>query len=103
MSQAADLSLAHALADAAGAAIRPFFRAPYQIDSKEDASPVTEADRAAELAMRALIEQTFPDDGIIGEEYGTVRESAGGSGCSIRSTGRAASSPVAQSSARSSR
>jgi histidinol phosphatase-like enzyme (inositol monophosphatase family) len=77
MSQAADIALAHAIADAAGAAIRPFFRAPYQIDNKEDASPVTEADRAAELAMRKLIEENFPDDGIIGEEFGTVRENAG--------------------------
>lgn len=32
--------------------------------------PVTEADRAAERAMRALIEREFPDHGITGEEYG---------------------------------
>ena len=77
MSQADDIALAHALADAAGAAIRPFFRAPYEIDTKSDASPVTEADKAAELAMRALIEKTFPGDGIIGEEYGATRPEAG--------------------------
>lgn len=76
MSQADDLALAHALADAAGAAIRPFFRAPYEIDIKGDASPVTEADKAAELAMRDLIEKTFPEDGIIGEEYGSIRPDA---------------------------
>jgi histidinol phosphatase-like enzyme (inositol monophosphatase family) len=76
MSQADDLALAHALADAAGAAIRPFFRAPYRIDEKEDASPVTEADRAAELAMRALIEARFPEDGIIGEEFGSINGGA---------------------------
>lgn len=32
--------------------------------------PVTEADRAAERAMRAMIEARFPDHGIAGEEYG---------------------------------
>jgi myo-inositol-1(or 4)-monophosphatase len=32
--------------------------------------PVTEADRAAERAMRALIEQEYPDHGIAGEEFG---------------------------------
>lgn len=76
MSQADDIALAHALADAAGAAIRPFFRAPHVIDTKADASPVTEADKAAELAMRALIERRFPGDGIIGEEYGATRTEA---------------------------
>ncbi len=34
MSQADDIAIAIALADAAGAAIRPFFRAPYEIDTK---------------------------------------------------------------------
>lgn len=76
MSQADDIALAHRLADAAGAAIRPFFRARYEIEDKADASPVTEADRAAELAMRALIAAERPDDGIIGEEYGAERPGA---------------------------
>lgn len=71
-----DLALASALADAAGEAIRPFFRARFDIESKADASPVTQADRAAEAAMRRLIEAERPDDGIIGEEYGSVREDA---------------------------
>ena len=65
-----DIALSHALADVAGQAIRPFFRARYEIDTKSDASPVTEADRAAEAAMRRLIEAERPMDGIIGEEYG---------------------------------
>lgn len=72
-----DLALALALADAAGAAIRPLFRGAWDYERKADRSFVTEADRAAEAAMRKLIEDTFPADGIIGEEYGTRNEGAG--------------------------
>jgi len=70
------LALATELADAAGAAIRPFFRQPLTVDDKADLSPVTAADRAAELAMRRLIAERFPAHGIIGEEYGPEREGA---------------------------
>ena len=38
--------------------------------------PVTEADRAAERALRAAIEARFPQHGIWGEEYGVVRPDA---------------------------
>jgi inositol-phosphate phosphatase/L-galactose 1-phosphate phosphatase/histidinol-phosphatase len=72
-----DLSLAAALADAAGAAIRPYYRAEHGLEAKGDASPVTLADRAAEGAMRALIERAFPADAIIGEEYGTKDGTSG--------------------------
>ncbi|MEW4468790.1 histidinol-phosphatase [Parasphingorhabdus sp. JC815] len=71
-----DIALAEQLADAAGEAIRPFFRAPFDEESKSDSTPVTEADRAAEAAMRKIIETTNPEDGIIGEEYGTINEGA---------------------------
>lgn len=70
------LTLALSLADAAGAAIRPYFRQPLRVDDKADLSPVTAADRAAEQAMRALIERRFPDHGIVGEEFGAVRADA---------------------------
>jgi histidinol-phosphatase len=70
------LALAAELADAAGAAIRPAFRTPLVVDDKPDLSPVTAADRAAEAAMRRLIEARYPDHGIIGEEFGRVRETA---------------------------
>ncbi|MDZ7588587.1 MAG: histidinol-phosphatase [Parasphingorhabdus sp.] len=66
----ADIRLAATLADAAGAAIRPFFRNAFSSEDKADASPVTEADRAAEAAMRTIIDRERPDDAIIGEEYG---------------------------------
>lgn len=71
------IALANRMADAAGAAIRPHFRTRFEIEAKADASPVTVADRAAESAMRALIEAERPGDGIVGEEYGRVREGAG--------------------------
>jgi inositol-phosphate phosphatase/L-galactose 1-phosphate phosphatase/histidinol-phosphatase len=67
---AALLTFAHRLADAAGAAIRPHFGQPLTVDIKADASPVSVADRAAEAAMRAIIEQHYPDHGIYGEEAG---------------------------------
>ncbi len=73
----ADLALAGRLADAAGAAIRPLFRGEWTQDRKSDASPVTQADRAAEAAIRQILEAERPDDGIIGEEYGTRNEGAG--------------------------
>jgi myo-inositol-1(or 4)-monophosphatase len=60
------------LAEAAGQAILPHFRKNTPIDVKEHETwdPVTEGDRAGERAIRALIEQHFPDHGILGEEYG---------------------------------
>ena len=70
------LAFAAELADAAGRAIRPYFRQPLSVDDKPDLSPVTAADRAAELAMRNLIERHFPEHGIVGEEFGRVREDA---------------------------
>lgn len=76
MTTRADLELAQRLADVAGEAIRPFFRQRLEIETKGDLSPVTQADRAAEAAMRAILEKERPHDGIIGEEYGAVREDA---------------------------
>ncbi|KAL9181026.1 hypothetical protein ACHAXT_009831 [Thalassiosira profunda] len=72
---------ASVLADAAREEILPYWRQSrealgLQIKVEEDrsvsqsASPVTLADRAAEWAMRELIGEHFPDDGIYGEEYG---------------------------------
>jgi len=71
-----DIALAQRLADAAGEAIRPYYRTAHGLEAKTDASPVTLADRAAEAAMRTILEAERPEDGIIGEEYGTVREGA---------------------------
>ncbi|MEO1197664.1 MAG: histidinol-phosphatase [Pseudomonadota bacterium] len=78
MHQPPPFSFFHALADAARAAILPLFRQTLFVDDKRsgpglersDFDPVTEADRNAERAMRALIEETYPDHGIVGEEFG---------------------------------
>ncbi len=72
------LDFADTLADAARGAILPYFRAPHTIESKGALfDPVTEADKAAELAMRALIEAAFPEHGILGEEYGEKASASG--------------------------
>ena len=76
MSITADLALANRLADAAGAAIRPLFRAAFAHETKADASPVTDADRAAEAVMRRILDAEAPRDGIIGEEFGSERPGA---------------------------
>lgn len=67
------------LAKVAGDAIRPFFRTTLGVENKGKSGvfdPVTEADRAAETAMRRLIQKTFPQHGIIGEEFGTQKADA---------------------------
>jgi histidinol phosphatase-like enzyme (inositol monophosphatase family) len=66
-----DLALAIRLADAAGSAIRPYFRQRIEVEVKSDRSPVTQADRDAEQAIRRILEAERPGEGIIGEEFGT--------------------------------
>ncbi|WP_300032203.1 histidinol-phosphatase [uncultured Roseobacter sp.] len=61
------------MADAARSAILPFFRSNnLATDNKLDDGydPVTEADRAAERAMRGILDDLRPDDAVLGEEYG---------------------------------
>lgn len=70
------IAAAEAAAEAAGAIIRPLFRSPLLVEAKGDASPVTDADRGAELAMRALLRERFPEHGIWGEEFGPDRADA---------------------------
>jgi myo-inositol-1(or 4)-monophosphatase len=70
------LAAAEAAADVAGAVIRPLFRAGLGADLKGDQSPVTLADRTAEMVMRAVIAERLPEHGIMGEEFGIVRPEA---------------------------
>jgi myo-inositol-1(or 4)-monophosphatase len=60
---------AESAADAARRETLPRFRR-VGFETKVDGSPVTEADRAAERAIRARLREAFPDWGIVGEEYG---------------------------------
>ena len=61
------------LATVSGETILPFFRTMLSVDNKAGQrgfDPVTAADHAAEATMRALIRRTFPDHGVVGEEFG---------------------------------
>ena len=67
------------LAALSGAAILPFFRSSLSAMDKSNGGvfdPVTEADRASEAVMRSRIKTTFPDHGIIGEEFGSEKPDA---------------------------
>jgi histidinol-phosphatase len=67
------------LAHVAGETIRPFFRTALGVENKSLSGgfdPVTAADRAAETVMRALIKRTFPEHGILGEEFASDRPDA---------------------------
>src|SRR4051812_39006529 len=67
------------LATLSGQAILPFFRTSICADDKSRGGlfdPVTEADRAGEVAMRQLIKRSFPTHGIVGEEFGSEQHEA---------------------------
>ncbi len=67
----ADLALAHELADLADAITMARFRAEdLVVETKPDLTPVSEADRAVEQAMRARLAEVRPEDRVLGEEYG---------------------------------
>jgi len=70
------VALAGRLADAAGEIARKYFRQAIEIERKDDETPVTVADREAETAMRALIAESCPDHGVVGEEHGAERPDA---------------------------
>ncbi|AYY11976.1 histidinol-phosphatase [Actinobacteria bacterium YIM 96077] len=72
MSHDDDLRFAHVLADDADAQTLSRFRADQLVvDTKADSTPVTEADRAAEEAIRRTLGRARPRDGVLGEEFGT--------------------------------
>jgi inositol-phosphate phosphatase/L-galactose 1-phosphate phosphatase/histidinol-phosphatase len=70
------LALAGRMADASGDILRRYFRKDIRFDDKADLTPVTAADREVEKLLRGMIEDHFPDHGIVGEEFGAVREDA---------------------------
>jgi histidinol-phosphatase len=71
MNYQADLDLALELADIADAISLERFRAlDLFVESKPDRSPVTDADRSVEQAIKNVLAAKAPDDALIGEEYG---------------------------------
>ena len=71
MTYQADLELALQLADIADAVALERFRAlDLKVETKPDASPVTDADRATEVAIKDALAEARPNDAIIGEEFG---------------------------------
>ena len=67
----------HQLLDLSGSIIKPYRdQSKLEVETKEDATPVTLADREAEQAIRELIHKHFPEHGIIGEEFGNTNEDA---------------------------
>jgi histidinol phosphatase-like enzyme (inositol monophosphatase family) len=78
------IAFAHRLADRAGEVIRPFFRQRIDVADKKMTvagkpyyDPVTQADKGAEEAIRAIIERERPQDGILGEEFGEKKSANG--------------------------
>ena len=72
-------SLLDAVSDVAalaGAEALKHFRGRLEVEAKLDGSPVTRADRDAERVVRTWVESRFPDDGILGEEFGETRPHA---------------------------
>jgi histidinol-phosphatase len=66
-----DLAFAHSLADTADAITTARFRAlDLRVETKPDLTPVSEADRAAEEAIRAQIASSGRGEGVLGEELG---------------------------------
>ena len=71
MTYQADLELAHELADIADAISLARFRSlDLHIESKPDRSPVTDADKSVEQAIKKILADRAPEDALIGEEYG---------------------------------
>ncbi len=64
------IRLASRLADTARPIANRYFRQPLEIIDKHDESPVTIADREIETTLRKLLQETVPNHGIYGEEYG---------------------------------
>ena len=65
------IDFAMELAQIASQVTLGFFRTKaYQVERKSDRSPVTAADKEAERAVREAISKGYPQDGLLGEEFG---------------------------------
>jgi histidinol-phosphatase len=66
------LAAAQEAARAAGEVALRYYRTGFEVTLKADATPVTQADRGAEQAIREVLGRAFPDVGFLGEELGAV-------------------------------
>lgn len=64
------LAVARRAADAAEAVVARYYRAPIDVETKSDESPVTIADRECEQAILSVLRAEFPDHAYYGEEFG---------------------------------
>ena len=67
------LELAKTISVAAGLLTLKYFQTDrFQVIRKQDGSPLTIADQESETLLRAEIKNAFPNDAIVGEEFGTT-------------------------------
>ena len=70
------LAAVESLARLTGEVALRHYRSTLSVERKADGSPVTAADRAAEQAARDWVRRAFPEDGVLGEEFGEERAGA---------------------------
>ena len=76
-----DLALALEMAETADRiSLERFYAQDLVVETKPDSTPVTDADRSVEAALKAKLKEARPNDSLIGEEYGTVGENLHGQG-----------------------
>jgi histidinol-phosphatase len=63
-------------ARAAGEIALRYYRSGFEVTIKPDQTPVTQADREAEQAIRRILGRAFPNHGFLGEEFGQEGDSA---------------------------
>ena len=66
------ISFANILADESAKVIMEYFRQTFTIENKDDDTPVTIADKKSELKIRELINNVYPNHGILAEEFDNI-------------------------------
>jgi len=74
--QPAELKVALEAANAAAGISRSYYRGNFSVTTKDDLTPVTQADVECEHAIRKIILGAYPDHGFYGEETGRTQADA---------------------------
>jgi histidinol phosphatase-like enzyme (inositol monophosphatase family) len=74
---AARLEFAVRTARRAGAIAQQYFQTELSVEMKGDGSPITIADRRAEQELREQLRAAYPDDAVLGEEFGETPGTSG--------------------------